>query len=432
MLDFGENKSVLVIVPHEDDEINLMGGLLPLLVEKNMDVNICFVTNGDFEVPGELRIAEAISALQCLGISSDKVFFLGYPDASNKVRKSLYGSDDIIESKRGTYTYGSELRQDFRMLLSGKHSPYTYSALKKDIIDIILFLQPDLIFCSDMDPHHDHKLVSLAFEEAIEDVLKQKATYIPFIFKGFAYSTSYDTVSDLFKGMNILPTQKPDRKDGKLDNPLFSWEDRVRFPVSERVLDFDKTENVLVKAIFEHKSQFFAKRVGSVINSDVIFWRLPIKNRKVRLYKVEKSCNLEAEVQYKLIDDIGYEEPIKKPLKIAKLLLNDGFAYRDYFIYDENNISCCMYTEGISVELKVETDDRSVLINEGNVYLPKHVKNVQVFLKDGEGNILDVVRIVRMSLIDRVMLEFNKWFFRLACYIEYKKEKRYRKALLGK
>ena len=78
MLDFGENKSVLVIVPHEDDEINLMGGLLPLLVEKNMDVNICFVTNGDFEVPGELRIAEAISALQCLGISSDKVFFLGY------------------------------------------------------------------------------------------------------------------------------------------------------------------------------------------------------------------------------------------------------------------------------------------------------------------------------------------------------------------
>ena len=172
--------------------------------------------------------------------------------------------------------------------------------------------------------------------------------------------------------------------------------------------------------------------MGSVINSDVIFWRLPIKNRKVRLYKVEKSCNLEAEVQYKLIDDIGYEEPIKKPLKIAKLLLNDGFAYRDYFIYDENNISCCMYTEGISVELKVETDDRSVLINEGNVYLPKHVKNVQVFLKDGEGNILDVVRIVRMSLIDRVMLEFNKWFFRLACYIEYKKEKRYRKALLGK
>ena len=430
MLDFGENKSVLVIVPHEDDEINLMGGLLPLLVEKDMDVNICFITNGDFEFPGQLRIAEAISALQCLGISSDKVFFLGYPDASNKVSKSLYGSEEIIKSKRGTYTYGSELRQDFRMLLSGKHSPYTYPTLKKDIRDIILFLQPDLIFCSDMDPHHDHKLVSLAFEESIEDVLKQKTTYTPLIFKGFAYSTSYDSVSDLFKGISILPTQKPNRKDGKLDNPLFSWADRVRFPVSERVLEFDKNENILVRAIFEHKSQFFAKRVGSVINSDVVFWRLPIKNRKVRSYKVDKRSDLETEVQYTFLDNSGQEESVKNPLRIAKIILNNGFVYGVYAIFSENKIPFGIYTEGISVELEVETDDSSVFVNEGILHLPKHVKTVQVFLKDREGNILDRVRIVRISCIDRAIFEFKKRLFQLECYIEYKKEKRYRKKLL--
>lgn len=430
MLDFGENKSVLVIVPHEDDEINLMGGLLPLLVEKGMDVNICFITNGDFEFPGQLRIAEAISALQWLGISSDKVFFLGYPDASNKISKSLYGSDEIIKSKRETHTYGSEHRQDFRMMLSGKHSPYTYPALKKDIRDIILFLQPDLIFCSDMDPHHDHKLASLAFEESIEDALRQKTTYRPLIFKGFAYSTSYDSVSDLFKGMNILPTQKPNRKDEKLDNPLFSWEDRVRFPVSERVLGFDKTKNVLVKAIFEHKSQFFAKRVGSVINSDVVFWRLPIKSRKVRSYKVDKRCDLETEVKYTLLDNSGHEENIENSVKIAKIILNNGFAYRDYAIFGESKIPCGIYTEGLSAELKVETNDSSVFVDEGYLHLPKHVKNVQVLLKDREGNIFDIVRIVRLSCIERVMFEFKKILFQLECYMEYKKEKRYRKKLL--
>lgn len=34
MIDLHNTRNVLVIVPHEDDEINLMGGFLPLLVEK--------------------------------------------------------------------------------------------------------------------------------------------------------------------------------------------------------------------------------------------------------------------------------------------------------------------------------------------------------------------------------------------------------------
>ena len=72
MLDFGENKSVLVIVPHEDDEINLMGGLLPLLVEKNMDVNICFVTNGDFGSFGIVFLLHVIC-------TSSKYFSSSFP-----------------------------------------------------------------------------------------------------------------------------------------------------------------------------------------------------------------------------------------------------------------------------------------------------------------------------------------------------------------
>ena len=44
------DKSVLLIVPHQDDDINLMGGMLEEYVRYKSDIRICFYTNGDFEV----------------------------------------------------------------------------------------------------------------------------------------------------------------------------------------------------------------------------------------------------------------------------------------------------------------------------------------------------------------------------------------------
>ncbi len=429
MLNFGDNKSVLVIVPHEDDEINLMGGLLPLLVESKIKVYICYVTNGDFEFAGQLRIQEAIVALECLGVKSDNVFFLGYPDASNKIDRSLYGAEQAVVSKHGKVTYGSELRSDFRMMISSAHSPYTYDSLKQDIKDIILFLRPDIIFCSDMDPHHDHRLTSLTFEESMEEILLDEKGYSPLIFKGFAYSTSYDSVSDFFKGVNLLPTQKPNNGE-TLDNPCFNWDERVRFPVSENVLINDKEKNILIKAMCRHKSQFFAKRIGSVINSDVVFWPLLIKNGKIRNYTIDKNSDIDGEVKYNLLYNNEVVEPMSKSVSIVKLLLNDGFVYNNYFITDEVIIPCSIYSVGFEEELSIDTSDDSVHVTDGCLRVPRHVSEVTIFLKDIQDTIYDSFKIVRMNKIERFLFEIKKRFFQLDCYIEYKKEKRYRKKLL--
>lgn len=429
MLDFGDNKSVLVVIPHQDDEINLMGGLLPLLVENRIKVYVCYVTNGDFEFPGQLRIQEAISALECLGVKRDNIFFLGYPDASNQVDKSLYGADKVVVSKSGSSTYGSELRQDFRMMISGTHSPYTYAALKKDIKELILCLKPDIIFCSDMDPHHDHRLTSLAFEESMEEILLDEKGYSPLIFKGFAYSTSYDSVSDFFKGVNLLPTQKPNNGES-LDNPCFNWDERVRFPVSENILVDNKEKNVLIKAMCKHKSQFFAKRIGSVINSDVVFWPLLIKNRKIRNYTVDKNSDIDDEVKYNLLYNNEIVEPIGKSISIVKLLLNDGFVYNNYFLTSEVIIPCSVYSMGFAKKLSIDTNTDSVYIIDGFLHIPKQVLEATIFLKDVQGNVYDSFKIIRMNKIERFLFEIKKRFFQLDCYIEYKKEKRYRKKLL--
>lgn len=402
MLDFGENKSVLVIVPHEDDEINLMGGLLPLLVEKNMDVNICFVTNGDFEVPGELRIEEALSAMQCIGISKEKVFFLGYPDASHLVDHSIYKTEKIVTSKYGCYTYGSLQRSEFRMQESGVHSPYLYSALKEDLKDLLLKIKPNIIFCNDMDPHEDHKLCSMVFEECVREISSDTSVYRPIIFKGFAYSTSYDSVNDFFSKNNVAATQKPLKNGGELDNPLFLWESRVRFPVSPSTLVMDYKSNVLIKAICKHRSQFFAKRIGSVINSDVVFW----------------------EWHYSKNDHYN------KHIEVYKIVLNGDFAYNEYFVTGDQRLKISIYGYGDNsgIELRVLEDGSS--LNEEYVDLLQKQRIFTIILIDRNGTVLDKVKVIRKTVFEEFCCWLNRKLTQLKCYVEYKKEKKYRKKLL--
>ena len=397
-----DSNRILVIVPHQDDEINLMGGLLLLLVEMKYDVNIAYLTNGDFEFPGELRIEEALSAMQCIGIPKEKVFFLGYPDASHLVDHSIYKTDNIVTSKHGCYTYGSSQRLDFRMQESGAHSPYLYSSLKEDIKDLLLRIKPDIIFCNDLDPHEDHKLCSLAFEESMFEIFARNSVYSPRVFKGFAYSTSYDSVNDYFSKINVLSTQKPSKNGGELDNPLFRWESRVRFPVSPNALVMSYNNNVFIKAICRHKSQFFAKRIGSVINSDVVFWEW----------------------------NHGKTDRFNNNIEIYKIVLNGDFTYNEYFVYGNQRLKIDIYGYGANSGLELRELEYNTPLNEGYVDLPKNKKIYTIVLIDRNGTVLDKVKIIRITIFEVFCCWLNRKLTQLKCYIEYKKEKKYRKELL--
>ena len=41
-------KSVLIIVPHQDDDLNVAGCLLDQLGNARIPIDVCFVTNGDY------------------------------------------------------------------------------------------------------------------------------------------------------------------------------------------------------------------------------------------------------------------------------------------------------------------------------------------------------------------------------------------------
>ena len=287
-------KTALVIIPHQDDEINLMGGLLPLLIENGIDVHFVYMTNGDIFFNGKVRIAEAIAALSWLGIKGENVHFLGYPDASDKFGRSLYRSDKVVSTKYGCSTYGSGLVNDYAFLAFGEHSDYTYSNLKRDLRDCILKVSPEVIFVTDFDGHHDHRLLVMAFDEVMNDVLQNSdIDFHPYVYKGFAYSTAFKGNDD-FYCLNPKDTAKPGRCNNalntvtELDNPVLSWFSRVQFPVSlYSVVGNVLRDNILYKAMNEHRSQCVSLRAKRILNADKVFWERPTNNL---IYKAELSA----------------------------------------------------------------------------------------------------------------------------------------------
>lgn len=63
-----KNKKVMVIVPHEDDDLLISGQVLPPMYKNGADVRVVFATNGDKRVSAYTRQSEACNALEKLGI----------------------------------------------------------------------------------------------------------------------------------------------------------------------------------------------------------------------------------------------------------------------------------------------------------------------------------------------------------------------------
>jgi LmbE family N-acetylglucosaminyl deacetylase len=97
------NTSLLVVAPHPDDETLCCAGVIRRVIEAGGHVSIVWITSGDGSALSMLftekslfrpvekvhdlarkRIAEARAAMGILGVASDELYFLGYPDGGIK------------------------------------------------------------------------------------------------------------------------------------------------------------------------------------------------------------------------------------------------------------------------------------------------------------------------------------------------------------
>ncbi len=276
--DIFPGRTVLVFVPHEDDEINVAGALMAGLRQEGFRVICAFAANGDRSYLAETRIAEALRSLAVLGVPAEDVVFLGYPDGGLDAARCVFmhGREGVLTVEGRSATYGAAGKPDFAMALRGAHQPYTWRGFLDDVRDLLLHYHPDGIVAVDFDSHPDHRMCSIAVETALGEILNTKGnTWHPVVLKTFAYNTGFESVKDFYAD-NLLSTvfNRARIMDEALttDNPVLEWEHRLRLPVPADCRVPLLWKNRVFQACRAHLSQRAFLRADRIINGDEVFW----------------------------------------------------------------------------------------------------------------------------------------------------------------
>lgn len=271
--------SIMVIIPHEDDEINTAGAFIYGARKSRIHVICVFITNGDWFYPGKVRISEAINSLRELGVEKEDIIFLGYPDGGILAEQNVYAcgqSGKFVKTRQGiSKTYGANEYKDFSYMERGVHQKYFWEGLLLDLEDVILKYRSDIIISTDMDFHPDHKMCAIAVNSVMSRILNRGGNrYYPKILKGFAYNTAYTGIDDL-QNANLLSARYNLNElwntSIDTDNPEFVWNERIRFPVVEKCQNSLLCKNPIYWALSAHISQRAFERAGRIINGDQVF-----------------------------------------------------------------------------------------------------------------------------------------------------------------
>lgn len=265
------DRSVMVIVPHEDDEAIFLSGVFEEFRNYGSQVRVVFMTNGDGYGDPKVRMREAISYCASVGISEENVIFLGYGDGESKnggIHIYNAPSGMVLTSQYGVQqTYGLKEHPAYN-----QKNPYTVENYMSDLQSVILEFKPEWIFCIDYDWHIDHKALSLAFEKGMGKILTQNPDYRPAVFKGYAYETSWYAEPDFYRS-NILSTQNIFEKPNKQSPVSYRWEERIRFPVDAAVLSRSLITSEIYRSLEIYHSQDAWLQARGVVNADRVFWQ---------------------------------------------------------------------------------------------------------------------------------------------------------------
>ena len=162
------NGTILVVVPHSDDEIILFGGLIQRALKENHDVHVALITNGDYEATTEeegiTRPLETLEGLRILGLSEDRIHLMGYADIGMPKEESFVwrlwvsqNENHVEPSHVGIHTYGPANHPDFHSSRHSVPAPYTKKAFREDLLELLNVVKPDMVFTTHPeDAHGDH------------------------------------------------------------------------------------------------------------------------------------------------------------------------------------------------------------------------------------------------------------------------------------
>ncbi len=171
---------LMVFAPHPDDETLAAAGLIQRVAHAGGEVRVVFMTNGDgfpeavrgrhgrpsgrdYVAYGRLRHAEAVRALQPLGIGSRRAYFLGFPDGG---LDHLWG-DHWAPSSPYLSPFTRSQRPPYRESWRPRVD-YDGAALTDELARLLRAFSPDWVVLPDpRDRHPDHASTGVFVLEAL-------------------------------------------------------------------------------------------------------------------------------------------------------------------------------------------------------------------------------------------------------------------------
>lgn len=259
--------NVLIIAPHGDDELNLLGTVAYQFLKANWEIHLLLVTNGDY-LPKvtEKRHHETEAVAKKMGIS--KVTYLGYGDNPAFSGTHTYHTEgrEICTSPAGhTHTYGFEDAPDYACQNHGFHRPYCRNSVKEDIKECILAEQADMILCVDLDEHADHRMTSLLFDEIMVELVRTTA-YRPLVLKKYAYAGVWFGPEDYYA--NPMAETLLTGEEYFPYSP--SQEVRVRVPRKYYPVFYKKSP--IYKLCELYQSQYVNEHFTRMVNADALYF----------------------------------------------------------------------------------------------------------------------------------------------------------------
>lgn len=313
--EFFNGDTVMVIVPHEDDEINVAGATIYGAVKEGLQIILVYVTNGDFQYKADIRYKEVKRMASIMSLPMENIHFLGFPDNSGK--ELLATRDRVFINHAGfSETHGSHGIIDYPTQYMGGPLSYTYNNLVLAIKDIIGRFKPSTIIAIDEDVHVDHQLTSIAVEESICKVVKENSNYTPKVLKSFAYDTDFESINDYY-AMHLQSTVQ-NRAWIVADflstnNPMLLWEDRIRIPVPPDCRSLSLVGNPIFRALGAHMSQSSYKHGPKLINGDQIFWQRRTDNVVLHATVTATSGNISKINDFLRYDSYDVTKKIANP-----------------------------------------------------------------------------------------------------------------------
>jgi len=269
-IEIKKNEKIIIFAPHPDDEILGCSGLISSTLEKNGNIWIVYLTNGDhnqlvfklykkkpilnpsdYIKLGEIRRKESIKATEILGVDRKNLIFLGYPDFGTlKIWNEFWNTKKPFKSFL-TRASSVPYKENYSF---GK--PYTGESIVSDIESIIKELKPTKIFItSSFDLNVDHRalfnFVNLAILNIFE--LNQPEIYCYLIhFKNWPTHLKYSPE------INLLPPEMLK----SLDWHIVKLDD-------EKIIQKYKSLNCFKSQRVVRKNWFF-----SFVRKNEIFYRL--------------------------------------------------------------------------------------------------------------------------------------------------------------